>query len=197
MDDTETTPVLDDLEHQEAVAATLVANHREFLAFVERRVGDRAVAEDILQEAFVRSVEHVDLSRGDDAVIAWFYRVLRNAVTDRHRRTGARDRALERFAAELSTEPQQDDEVRNAICQCVTSIATTLKPNYASALTRISVEGASLAEFAREEGITENNAAVRVHRARAALRERVKRSCGSCADHGCLDCSCGGPATPR
>lgn len=30
------------------VVATLVANHREFLRFIERRVGSRAVAEDIL-----------------------------------------------------------------------------------------------------------------------------------------------------
>ena len=32
----------------EGVSA-LVANHREFLAYVERRIGDRALAEDILQ----------------------------------------------------------------------------------------------------------------------------------------------------
>ena len=41
----------------ESATATLVANHREFLAFVEKRVGDRALAEDILQDAFVRGVD--------------------------------------------------------------------------------------------------------------------------------------------
>ena len=35
----------------------LVANHRDFLRFVERRVGDRATAEEIVQDAFVRSLD--------------------------------------------------------------------------------------------------------------------------------------------
>jgi RNA polymerase sigma-70 factor (ECF subfamily) len=39
------------------VISSLVENHREFLRFLERRVGNRAVAEDILQEAFVRSMD--------------------------------------------------------------------------------------------------------------------------------------------
>ena len=45
-------------------------------------------------------------------------------------------------------------------------------------------------DYAAEAGITSNNAAVRVFRAREALRKQVARSCGTCADHGCLDCTC-------
>jgi RNA polymerase sigma-70 factor (ECF subfamily) len=30
-----------------------------------------------------------------------------------------------------------------------------------------------------------------VHRARQALRRRLEESCGTCAEHACLDCSCG------
>ena len=39
-------------------------------------------------------------------------------------------------------------------------------------------------------GIEPNNAAVRVHRAREALRKRVTASCGPCAEHGYVDCTC-------
>ena len=38
------------------VAAVFVANHRAFLGFLQKRVGSRAIAEDLLQEAFVRGV---------------------------------------------------------------------------------------------------------------------------------------------
>jgi len=34
----------------------LVENHREFLRYVERRVGNRAIAEELLQDAFVRGL---------------------------------------------------------------------------------------------------------------------------------------------
>ena len=57
----------------------LLDNHARFLAFVERRVGSRDVAEDILQEAFVRSLGRTGALRSSDSVTAWFYRVLRNA----------------------------------------------------------------------------------------------------------------------
>ena len=42
------------------VAAIFVAEHRDYLAFLERRVGNRAIAEDILQEAFVRGMGRMD-----------------------------------------------------------------------------------------------------------------------------------------
>lgn len=41
----------------------LVENHRAFLRFLERRVGSRETAEDLLQEAFGRAIERVDALR--------------------------------------------------------------------------------------------------------------------------------------
>ena len=76
------------------------------------------------------------------------------------------------------------------MCRCVNELAATLKPEYAAALRRIEVDGLALKDFAAEAGISSSNAAVRVHRAREALRQQLARSCGTCADHGCLDCTC-------
>jgi RNA polymerase sigma-70 factor (ECF subfamily) len=66
----------------------------------------------------------------------------------------------------------------------------TLKPEYAELLRRVDLEERSVPEAAAEVGITPNNAGVRLHRARQALKHQLERSCGSCATHGCLDCSC-------
>jgi RNA polymerase sigma-70 factor (ECF subfamily) len=76
-------------------------------------------------------------------------------------------------------------------CQCVARLADNLKPEYAEALRRIEVDGVAVKDYAVEAGITSNNAAVRVFRAREALKKQVVRSCGTWADHGCLDCTCG------
>jgi len=173
-----------------AVVDKLVGSHREFLRFLERKVGSRAIAEDILQEAFVKSVERADTLRDGESAVAWFYRMLRNAVIDHHRRRGAAERALAQFAQELDAELEPAAEMNGVVCACVRSLSATLKPEYAEALERIEVDGVTVQGYAAEIGIQPNNAAVRVHRARAALRERVKVSCGTCADHGCLDCTC-------
>lgn len=177
----------DDRRPESVVA--LVANHREFLDFVERRVGDRALAEDILQDAFVKSIDKLGALREQDSVRAWFYRTLRNAVVDHHRRRAAADRRLEVLASQL--EDESDAELERVVCACVARIATLLKPEYADALQRVEVEGVSVVDFARQTGISESNAGVRVFRARQALRREVSRSCGACAEHGCLDCTCG------
>ncbi|WP_373046867.1 sigma-70 family RNA polymerase sigma factor [Vulgatibacter sp.] len=172
------------------VIDTLVAGHREFLSFLERRVGDRALAEDILQEAFVRSIGKAEDLRSEESVRAWFYRTLRNAVVDHYRRRGTSEKALERVAAEMDEAVEPDAELASAVCGCIARLADTLKPEYAEAIKRVEVEGLAVKEFAETAGITANNAAVRVHRAREALRKRVVTSCGSCASHGCLDCTC-------
>jgi RNA polymerase sigma-70 factor (ECF subfamily) len=173
----------------------LVENHRQFLAFLERRVGDRAIAEDILQDAFVKSLEKSDDVRDETSSVAWFYRTLRNAVIDHYRRSGARGRAIDAFARELEGAVEPPPELHDEICGCLTRLASTLKPEYEAALRRVDVEGAPVQEFAAEAGITPNNASVRVFRAREALRKQVKSSCGTCAEHGCLECSCGKPKT--
>ena len=173
-----------------AVLDRLVGNHREFLGFLERRLGSRSEAEDVLQEAFVKGVERADSVRDGESTVAWFYRTLRNAVIDHHRRRGARGRAMEAFARELEDANEPPPDVNDSVCACVRSLSETLKPEYADALRRIDVEGMSVQGYAVELGIEANNAGVRVHRAREALRKRVKASCGTCADHGCLDCTC-------
>lgn len=76
------------------------------------------------------------------------------------------------------------------MCPCVRRIADEIKPEYAAALPRVTLEGQSVKDFAAAEGITANNAAVRVFRAREALRVRVQACCGACADAGCTDCTC-------
>ena len=68
-----------------APLAVLLDNHRAFLAYLERRTGDRATAEDILQDAFAKVVARPDTAPQDEGVVPWFYRTLRNAAIDRLR----------------------------------------------------------------------------------------------------------------
>ena len=83
--------------------ATLLENHRAFLNYLQRRIGDRALAEDILQEAFAKVVARPEQAPTGEAVVPWFYRSLRNAAIDQFRRRGAADRAYEAFAAKQIT----------------------------------------------------------------------------------------------
>lgn len=174
----------------ESVVSTLVENHRRFLAFLEKRTGDRALAEDLLQDAFVRGIDRAGTVRSDESVVAWFHRLLWNALVDHRRRSATAVRA----AIELDPEDAPaggGTELEREACRCVLGLAETLKPEYAAALRRVDVEGAAVQDYAAEAGITPNNASVRLFRAREALKQRVAATCRTCAEHGCLDCTCG------
>jgi RNA polymerase sigma factor (sigma-70 family) len=178
-------------ETSQQLVDQLVGNHREFLRYVERRVGNRAIAEEILQDAFVRSLDRGDEIR--ETVVGWFYRVLHNAVVDHQRRQAVANRRLDELAAELALAQSGDgaEELATVVCGCVARLADTLKPEYADALRRIEIDQLAVKDYAEAAGISAGNAGVRIFRAREALRKQVARSCGTCAEHGCLDCTCG------
>lgn len=148
------------------------------------------MVEDILQSAFVRGLERGAEVRDEESAIAWFYRVLRNAVIDHYRHRAATGRAHEGWGREFVAHEAPEAELRQEICQCVSGLLETLKLDYQLALRIIDLEEGSLNDLAKQAGITSGNAAVRVHRAREALRKQVRTVCGSCAEHGCLDCHC-------
>lgn len=173
------------------VLATLVASHRRFLAFLERRVESRDAAEEILQAAWVRAVEKGGDLQSSESSVAWFFRLLRNAVIDHYRRRAARGRWLEASGADAATSSSIDEELHREVCACFGELIPTLKPEYASVIRAVDLDGRAITEVAAEQGITANNAGVRLHRARKALKRRLQQTCSTCADHGCLDCTCG------
>jgi RNA polymerase sigma-70 factor (ECF subfamily) len=174
-----------------AVLDVLVANHERFLAFLANRMGSRADAEDLLQDAFVKSLDKVNQLEDPESAVAWFYRVLRNALTDWYRRRGAEDRALSRYGAREDTvEAPLDPALFDEVCRCALELAATLKPEYRDVLASVDLGDMPVKDYARTAGISPTNAGVRLHRARQALRERVVETCRTCSDHRCVDCVC-------
>ncbi len=174
---------------QSEVLTTLLDRQREFRAFLARRLGDDTLADDVLQDVLTKSLDRLDTLRDPNASVAWFYRALRNAVVDVHRRQGATRRKLDAFAVELDGAPSEETE--REVCKCVLSIAENLKPEYAEALRRTTIDEVPTREYAAEAGIGANNAAVRAMRARKALEREVHATCGACASGGCGECTCG------
>jgi len=180
---------------------TLMERRSGFLAFVQSRVHDRALAEDILQAAYMRVMAHGDSLRDEDAAVAWFYSVLRNAVVDNFRRRSAESGALDRLLVELggpnAKEPSTEGEVLpKFVCGCIQQVLPSLRPAYAEVLREVDLAEEPLAEYALRHKLTPGNAAVRAHRARAALRAALKKTCGACTIDACLDCVCKVPITP-
>ena len=116
--------------------------------------------------------------------------MLRNAVVDYYRHRDVEQRGNEAWAADWERVAELGEEEHHEVCGCFREFVHLLKPEYTRAIDAVDLRGVALKDFASAEQITLNNATVRVHRARAALREHIQRACAVCAEHGCLDCHC-------
>ena len=180
-----------DHELQDTLATTLLSNLTAFQAFARRRVGDEQLAADAVQESLLRALKSDQQLSPDDNVLAWFYRILRNVLTDLYRRREAQTRGLQRFATETAIASEVDAaDVEQTACSCFRGLLPTLRPEYARVLELSDLDGQPADAVAGQLGISKNNLKVRLHRARRQLRERLEQTCQMCAAHGCLDCHC-------
>jgi RNA polymerase sigma-70 factor (ECF subfamily) len=120
----------------------------------------------------------------------WFARVLHNAALDTLRRSAAERRALARLSTEPHPLASPPPGSARRPCPCAHQEIEGLSRPYAEVLAAVHGADQPIASFAAREGLTVNNATVRLHRARRALRDRVLTHCGACAEDGCRDCDC-------
>ena len=177
-----------------SVVEALVAARERFLAFVRSRVNDPDLAEDIVQESLLRAVRAAPDLRDEERLVPWFYRVLQHAVVDAYRRRGverARVFALDALGDEEPPAAPLAPEAVAALCECFRPLVGALKPEYAELIDALDLRGETPEAAAARLEITPNNLKVRRHRARQALRARLEETCRVCAEHHCLDCTCG------
>ena len=171
-----------------SVESSLLRNLQVFVAFARSRLGDPHMAEDVVQESLVKALAAERQPANDEETTAWFYRILRRAIIDAHRRQGARSRAMERFQQELPEMPTKEDE--RVLCECFKRLLPMLPEQYRDLLRQVDLGGKEPSEVAAKLGLTKNNLTVRLHRARKHLRDALSQNCRACSTHGCLDCTC-------
>ncbi len=176
------------------VEAALTDNHRAFLQFLTRRLGDRSAAEDVLQSFYLRVVRKGAEIRGSESVVAWLYSVLRSVLVDHYRSEAARQRRDAGYAQEqaLHGNDRDDLELEESICNCFRGLLPALRPDYSEVLRRVDLSGDPRDKVAADLGITPTNVRVRLHRARQALRNALGKNCGTCCVHSFRDCNCEG-----
>ena len=103
----------------------LIESRGKFLGFLSARLHDTAAVEDVLQSAYIKALEHGSEIRDDESTVAWFYRILRNALVDHYRRTAVRDKGDATFAGE--TPQTYEHELQQVACACIGDVIRDLK----------------------------------------------------------------------
>lgn len=169
---------------------TLAEVHDAFLQFLRRKLGNPAAAEEVMQEFYLRVVIHASQLRQEESALAWLRRVLQSALVDYRRRAVARERAEADFARKDAATPPPTDEIEGFVCLCLYKLLPLLRLDYAEVLRRVDLENEPRDAVAAALGLTLDTLAVRLHRARQALRRALQLTCETCPIHGYLDCGC-------
>jgi len=174
-----------------------VERHGDVVYSVLRRlVGSPDLAEELAQETFVRAYEGLDGFRGESGFRTWLVQIAINLVRDRRRaaRRSPTVVSLEELRARSSSDadpPERRPSVEPIGMLAQREVATRLErelerlpADYREAFVLKHIEGMPYEQIARVTGQSIGCLKVRVHRARARLREALADVAGEEQGHG-------------
>jgi RNA polymerase sigma-70 factor (ECF subfamily) len=166
-----------------AAFETLIRRHqRRVFGLLLRMLGNVQEAEDVAQETFLNLHRHGHRFRSQSRFSTFLYRVAVNAALNRRRSLGrrrARREALERrqeVGEDLPSSPRgpEDAAAGGQIQAHVQRAIGTLPAHLRIPLVLFDIEGLSYAEVAGVLQVAEGTVKSRIHRARQALRDRLR-----------------------
>ena len=148
--------------------------HNKLLSFIYSRVNNGPVAEDILQDVFVRIHARIDTLKEENKLSSWLYQITRNAIIDYYRA-----RKLTEDLPETLLSPEEDptEKVRKDIEGCLEPMIASLPNKYRQALVLSDIEGRPQKELAKTQDLSLSGAKSRIQRARAMLKDMMLECC--------------------
>ncbi|MGH7628848.1 MAG: RNA polymerase sigma factor SigZ [Gemmatimonadales bacterium] len=169
----------------------------ELLRFVLKRVRDKALAEDMVHDVFIKAHTRRSDLRDPGKLRPWLYQIARNTLVDYYRT----QKPLQQLPEDLiGEEGGGDSHAEQELARCLLPLLDELPAGYRDALTLTEFEGLTQQEIALREGLSLSGAKSRVQRARRMLRELLLLCCRVEMDQrgGVVDyeppqgCDCGG-----
>lgn len=164
-------------------------------SLVLRMMGDRQEAEDIAQEVFFSVYRAMGRFRGDARLYTWIYRIAINACKSRIKYLRGRQLHQQQSIddAPQDTESTQIHAARsvqsavpgpeammqgNRLQQAIARELSNLDPEHRQVLVLRDIQGLSYEDIAKITSLAEGTVKSRLHRARVALKSRLKRELG-------------------
>ena len=175
-----------------AIEAALNTHYSDFRRYLSRRVGDRATAEDVLQNFCIRVIQSGTELRDENSAVGWLYTVLRSVLTDHYRKEARRRGDNTRYVQDqlVLSEKSTETDHGAGLCGCISDLVPDLRPEYGEVLRRVDFNEEPREQVGADLGISQKNLRVRLHRARQAVGVLLKGHCSGCCDDGFRDCFC-------
>lgn len=160
--------------------------HGRIHRYVVALLPNRAEAEDITQETFLRAYRKLSTLRDPGGLSSWLYRIATNLCYDSFRQTASRPQTQELGGPEDQDAPAMVDSdsprldqalARQEMSTCVQRYLEDLPDHYRAVIMLHDLEGLTNAEIATMLGCSLATAKIRLHRARQKLRTILGEVC--------------------
>ena len=142
--------------------------------FINANVKDKAAADDILQEVFLKIHSKIETINDDDKIQSWIFQIAKNTIVDSYRK----QRFTEALPDCLTSEEANDsDEIRKEVAGWIVPMIDRLSETYREALIMSEVQGLSQKEIAEELGLSLSGAKSRVQRGRGMVKDMLLQCC--------------------
>ena len=150
--------------------------HAPLQLFIRRRISDEEIAEDVLQDVFLKIHQHMDALEDVRKLESWIYQITRNAIIDAYR-SRRQEATLE--AAEALDLPEElpDDDIVSVLLPGVRAMVRSLPELDRQALVLTEYQGLTQKELSERLGLSFSGAKSRVQRAREKLRQVLLDCC--------------------
>ncbi len=159
------------------IAAELTA---PLLRYLGRYVGDRDLAEDLLQETLIRIARGLPGFEERSELKTWAFSIATRVAADHFRQPGNRVSIVDMTESpELpdSERPVEERLVIDEMNACVRQVIDSLPEDYRAALVLHDIEGLTAVQTAEICDCTVATAKIRIHRARVRLAEALRQEC--------------------
>ena len=148
--------------------------HHRLHGFIQSRVGDTSLADDILQDVFVRIHAKVGTLQDLGKLESWLYQITRNVIIDYYRSRRPTEQLPETLG---SSEEVYEEALVTRLASDVREMVEALPEPYREALVLTSYEGLSQKELAKRLGLSYSGAKSRVQRARERVKDMLMTCC--------------------
>jgi RNA polymerase sigma-70 factor (ECF subfamily) len=139
-------------------------------SFVFRYTKDRATADDIVQDVFLKVHSRLGQLKESDKLAGWIFQIARNTITDYFR---VRNKTLQPIELDWDDESKP---LNDCVSECLQGMMKTLPENYRQALELTELKSLSQLELAKQLNISYSGAKSRVQRARQILKEKMEQA---------------------
>lgn len=142
--------------------------------FILKRVTDEQVADDLLQETFIRIHKNLDGIDERQRLTSWVYQIARNLIIDHYR---SKAREFDEIADEFEAAREESGNLNEVVIGWLPMMIAQLPDSYREAVELYEFKGLSQQQIADQFGISLSGAKSRIQRGRAKLKEIMLDCC--------------------